>query len=286
LIIRNLQPGATPGTPVVAAGRCPCDDHQVSASEPGSGLPDRVVLAILDEPPFCWLQPDGTAMGCDVEVATTVLRRAGVPSVSVRPVTFAELIPGLVAGRWQLNTGIFITDARRRQVRFTRPIWAVPDGLIVRGDDAARFATYRDLGADSGARLGVVDGQVQGDSARQAGVPDARLVSFATQDDAVQAVRRGEIDAAASTAIGNRALIARMDGAGLVAVDLSTPADRGRQPVPVGAFSLSFEQAALAAALDAQLAVFLGSPQHRAIMTRHGFTDRDVDALRPVTGSA
>jgi len=36
------------------------------------------VLAILDEPPFCWLEPDGTAMGCDVEVATTVLRRAGV----------------------------------------------------------------------------------------------------------------------------------------------------------------------------------------------------------------
>ncbi|GAA0931731.1 transporter substrate-binding domain-containing protein [Virgisporangium aurantiacum] len=251
----------------------------MSASEVGSGLLDRVVLAILDEPPFCWLEPDGTAMGCDVEVAMIVLRRAGIPSVAVQPVTFAELIPGLVAGRWHLNTGMFITDARSRQVRFTRPIWAVPDGLIVRGDNVGRFATYRDLGVDSNARLGVVVGQVQGDSARQAGVPDERLVSFATQDDAVQAVRRGEIDAAASTAIGNRALIARMDAADLVAVDLSTPTDSGRQPVPVGAFSLSLEKAAFAAALDSQLAVFLGSPQHRAIVTRYGFTDHDVDAL-------
>lgn len=256
----------------------PCEDPCVSASELGSGLPDRVVLAILDEPPFCWVEIDGTAMGCDVEVATIVLRRAGIRPVSVQPVTFAELIPGLVAGRWQLNTGMFITAARRRQVRFTRPIWAVPDGLIVRSDDVGRFATYRDLGADANARLGVVVGQVQGDSARHAGVPDERLVSFATQDDAVHGVRHGEIDAAASTAIGNRALIARMDAADLVAVDLGTPAGGDRQPVPVGAFSLGLEQTALAAALDAQLAVFLGSPQHRAIMTGYGFTDHEVDA--------
>jgi polar amino acid transport system substrate-binding protein len=256
-----------------------CEDRWVSALEPGFGLPDTAILAILDEPPFGWLEPDGTAMGCDVEVATTVLRRAGIRSVAVQQVTFAELIPGLVAGRWHLNTGMFVTDARRRYVRFTRPIWAVPDGLIVRGDDVGRFTTYRDLGADSRARLGVVVGQVQGDSARQAGVPGERLISFTTQDDAVQAVRLGEIDAAASTAIGNRALIARMGDAGLVAVDLSTPADGDRLSVPVGAFSVSLEQAALATALDAQLALFLGSPQHRAIMTRFGFTDHDVDAL-------
>jgi hypothetical protein len=42
-----------------------------------------------------------------------------------------------------------------------------------------------------------------GSAARQAGVPDERLLAFATQDDAVRAVHRGEIDAAASTAIGN-----------------------------------------------------------------------------------
>jgi polar amino acid transport system substrate-binding protein len=251
----------------------------VSASDLGFGLPDVMTVAILDEPPFCWLEPDGTAMGCDVEVATAVARRAGIRSVSVRLVSFAELIPGLVAGRWHLNTGIFVTDARRRQVRFTRPIWAVSDGLVVRVGDVGRFATYRDLGVDATARLGVVVGQVQGDSARHAGMPDERLVRFATQDEAVDAVRRGDIDAAASTAIGNRALVARMHEPGLVAVDLGTPAGDRRQPVPVGAFSLSFEQAALAAALDTQLATFLGSPHHRAIMVRYGFTDHEFDAL-------
>jgi polar amino acid transport system substrate-binding protein len=251
-----------------------------SPALPGSDTPvdakigcmDTVVLAILDEPPFCWLDASGAAMGCDVEVASVVLRSAGIGSVAVRKVTFAELIPGVIDGRWHLNTGMFITEARRRQVRFTRPIWAVPDGLIVRRADAGRFASYRDLGEDPAARLGAVLAQVQGDSARRAGVPAERLVIFATQDEAVRAVRRGEIDAAASTAIGNRALVARMADPDLVAVDL-------RSPAPYGAFSLSREQAALADTIEAQLATFIGSPEHRAIMLRHGFTDRELDAL-------
>ena len=55
--------------------------------------------------------------------------------MSVRLVTFAELIPGLVGGHRDVNTGMFVTQERRRQVRFPRPIWTVPDGLIVRADD-------------------------------------------------------------------------------------------------------------------------------------------------------
>ena len=227
-------------------------------------------MAILDEPPFCWLDANGAASGCDVEVASTVLRRAGIRLVDVQQVTFAELIPGVVEGRWHLNTGMFITDARRLQVRYTRPIWAAPDGLIVRRADDRRFSSYQDLGIDPNARLGVVVGQVQGDSARQAGVPDQRLVSFTTQDDAVRAALRG---------VQKIFLVGPPGDPRLVAVDLPRPAKgRPRRP-PVGAFSLSHEQTALADVIDAQLAAFIGSPQHRAIMTRQGFTSTDIDAI-------
>ena len=225
----------------------------MKGSVPGVVLPDVIVLAILDEPPFCWLEPAGKAKGCDVEVATTVLRQAGIPRVSYRQVTFAECIPGLVAGHWQMNTGMFITDARRRQVRFTRPIWVVPDGLIIRADQVARFSSYRDFGVDPDARLGVVVGQVQGDSARAAGVPPERMVSFATQDDATQALRRGEIDAVASTGIGNRALLTRLSDPDLAAVEVSAVISGARPAIPRGAFSVSLLQVPLAAAIDAQL---------------------------------
>ncbi|HJX43258.1 MAG TPA: transporter substrate-binding domain-containing protein [Geodermatophilus sp.] len=74
------------------------------------------VLAILDEPPFCWLDA-GTATGCDVDVARHALSAVGIGEVIVELVAFADLIPGLLQHRWQMTTGMFITDARRRLIR-------------------------------------------------------------------------------------------------------------------------------------------------------------------------
>jgi polar amino acid transport system substrate-binding protein len=238
-----------------------------------TSTPGTAVMAILDEPPFCWPTGGGTAAGCDVEVARIALRLAGVHTVHYQLVTFAELIPGVVDGRWDLTTGMFITRARRRSVNFTRPIWAVPDGLIVRSADAHRFTSYATVAADPGARLGVVVGQVQGESARRAGVPDGRLVLYPTQDDAVQAILRGEIDAAASTAIGNRALVARLADPRLTTVD--PQAGTGA----LGAFALSLERVHFAAALDSALGAFLGSPEHHDLMASHGFTPAELAAL-------
>ncbi|MHB9403661.1 transporter substrate-binding domain-containing protein [Mesorhizobium sp. RSR380A] len=36
---------------------------------------------------------------------------------------FAELLPGLAEHRWDITTGLFISDDRRKLVDFTRPIW-------------------------------------------------------------------------------------------------------------------------------------------------------------------
>ncbi len=228
---------------------------------------ETVTLAILDEPPFCWLADDGTPAGCDVDVATIVLRLAGVGSIDVRQMDFAELIPGVLEGRWQVNTGMFVTEERRRRVRFTRPIWSVPDGLIVRRERG--FASYQEIGLDPEARLAVVVGQVQADAACAAGVPAERLVHFDTQDESVRAVQRNEVDAAASTAIGNRALVARIGDPALVAVDLPGAG-------ALGAFSLSHSEAGLADRIDAQLATFIGSPEHRALMARYGFGEAAI----------
>jgi len=227
----------------------------------------NITVAILDEPPFCWLDADGEARGCDVEVARIALQESGFADITFALVEFEELIPGVLADRWQLNTGMFVTAERRALVRFTRPIWSVPDGLVVRVEDVARFSSYSEFAADPEARLAVVVGQVQGDSARSAGLPDERILQVSTQDEAVRAVLNKAADAAASTAIGNRALMQRMADPRLAAVDL----DAGSTDSPVGAFSLHPENTVVAEALDAQLAALLGSARHGEIRRRHGF---------------
>src|SRR3712207_4695218 len=58
-----------------------------------TGVPGgAVALAILDEPPFCWLA-DGHATGCDVEVARHALAAVDITDVTVEQVSFADRIP-------------------------------------------------------------------------------------------------------------------------------------------------------------------------------------------------
>ena len=75
----------------------------------GTAWRERVVLAYIDEPPFGMPGPDGQARGCDVDLAMTVLHGIGVRHIEMRLTTFAELLPGVCAGRWTINTPLFVT---------------------------------------------------------------------------------------------------------------------------------------------------------------------------------
>src|SRR5277367_3932967 len=105
----------------------------------------RLRFAFLEEPPFCFRAPDGTIAGCDVELARVVAQRIGVgPFVPVET-EFAHLLRGLADGRWDMTTGLFVTEARRKTVAFSRPIWRLGDGLLVRLDDHRLIEGYSSI---------------------------------------------------------------------------------------------------------------------------------------------
>ena len=58
--------------------------------------------------------------------------RLGVKEFELVETEFANLLPGLADGRWQMTTGLFATAERRQIASFSRPIWALADGLLVR----------------------------------------------------------------------------------------------------------------------------------------------------------
>ncbi|WP_348528988.1 transporter substrate-binding domain-containing protein [Mesorhizobium australicum] len=89
-------------------------------------------FAYLIEPPFNYRDADGTVTGCDVALARTVLGMVGLHDVEMVETEFAHLLPALSEGRWQMTTGLFATEERRWIAAFSRPIWALPDGLLVR----------------------------------------------------------------------------------------------------------------------------------------------------------
>ncbi|WP_406675973.1 transporter substrate-binding domain-containing protein [Roseobacter weihaiensis] len=99
-------------------------------------------FAYLIEPSFNYLNELGLFTGCDVELARYVLRQLGVGDVEFVETEFADLQPGLARRDRQMTTGLFATAARQRVALFSRPIWALPDGLLVRSADVSRIRGY------------------------------------------------------------------------------------------------------------------------------------------------
>jgi len=240
----------------------------------------KVVIAYIEEPPFGWTHADRSATGADIELADSVLRAIGVTHVEHRLTTFAELLPGVQNGRWDMNVPLFVTPERMAKVEFSVPVWAIGDGFLVRSGNPKALNSYESVARCADARLGVIVGQVQHVSAQAKGVRDEQILLFKGQAQAIAAVEAGEIDAYASTALGNRIVAERLGLARVEAVAHESGTGVDKQ-APVGAFSFGKGNRALVDAVNRQLRVYLGSAGHRQSMARFGLTEREID---PVLG--
>jgi polar amino acid transport system substrate-binding protein len=240
----------------------------------------KVVIAYIEEPPFGWTGADGSATGADIELADAVLRAIGVTHVEHRLTTFAELLPGVQSGRWDMNVPLFVTPERMAKVAFSVPVWAIGDGFLVRSGNPKALNSYESVARRADARLGVIVGQVQHRSAQTKGVRDAQILLFEEQAQAIAAIESGEIDAYASTALGNRIVAERIGLARVEAVTHSHEAGAGvGGQAPVGAFSFGKGNRALVDAVNAQLRAYLGSAEHRERMARFGLSEREIDPV-------
>ena len=236
---------------------------------------EKIVFAYIEEPPFA-ATVNGQASGSDVDVAKAVLAKMGIRDVELRKTEFPELLPGVAAGRWTMNTGLFITPERCKTVAFSNPIWALVDGMIVRAGNPKHITSYASL-ASSGARLGVVKDTVQIATAKAAGVPADRIVAFDEQEQAIAAIKDGRVDAYTNTALGQRALLASMKDPDLaLAQPFEPPMENGRPKAGFGAFSFSHSNGAFVAKFNEELARFLGSDEHRAILAKYGFSADEI----------
>jgi polar amino acid transport system substrate-binding protein len=234
-----------------------------AAVSTATGWRERLVFAYLQEPPFCYRDDDDVVGGCDVELARAVATMAGGGAFQPVEAEFAQLLPGLLDQRWIMTTGLFVTDERRRRVDFSRPIWALHDGLLVRAANPRGIAGYGSLALDGSAVLGVIVDQVQHATAVRLGVPTDRIRLLKTQDEAARAVAKGDVDAYASVATAHRGYLAHRRDAGLAVVDVPV----AEQPPAFGAFAFSRESDNLRDAIDDALDSYLGSPAHRALMS-------------------
>lgn len=234
----------------------------------------KLRIAYIEEPPFYWKGEDHSVKGADIELAEVVLREIGVSSIEYQLTTFEELLPGVQAGRWDMNVPIFVTTERAKDVAFSVPVWSLGDGFVVHRGNPKTLTSYEAVAMHDDARLGIIPGQVQFDAAKSAGVSDSQIVMFNNQPEAVAALLAGKIDAFAATAVGNR-VIANTNPE-LEAVPHKNSKD-GK--APVGAFSFSKSNYSLLQAVNGQLREYLGSVDHRTRMAKYGITQTEIDSV-------
>lgn len=232
-------------------------------------------FAYLIEPPFNFRDQDGKVVGCDIEVAEHVLLELGRSPFELVEAEFAELLPGVAAGRWQMTTGLFGTEERRKIASFSRPIWALPDGLLVKKGNPLEIAGYRSIAENPDCILAIVRDQFQHRTAVEFAVPSNRIAIFETYAEAAVAVRDGSADAYASVALAHSGFMAQNPSWALEVVTIP----QSEKAPAFGSFAFGPTDIELRNSVDEVLARYLGSPAHRKMMSGYGFYDHEIDLL-------
>lgn len=185
-------------------------------------------------PPWNATAPDGKLVGLDVDLLADVCRRAKV-TCQLIPNEWPSIVPGLLAGKYDMVMSLGINDARRKVVDFTVPYAvgfatfivdkdgtppALPDtGERLDLNDPAKTAPA--MAAIGAALKGKVVGVIQSSSheqlVRQYFGDGVEVRTYATSQARDLDLKAGRLDAGFDSAVYTAALADKPDSADLVA---------------------------------------------------------------------
>ncbi|CAK7259636.1 ectoine/hydroxyectoine ABC transporter substrate-binding protein EhuB [Shinella sp. YE25] len=226
-------------------------------------------IGFANEAPFGFATPDGKLTGEAPEVAKAVLAKMGIPEVDGVLTEFGSLIPGLKAGRFDIiAAGMFINPKRCAEIGFSEPSYGIGQAMLVPAGNAKKIADYSSFADNKDLKLAVMAGAVEAGYARDAGVAEEQIVTLPDQSSLVAAVQSGRADGAALTALSIADMAKKAEG-----VESTTPFGEvaGKSVKGHGGFGFRKEDTDLQEAFNKELAAFLGSPEHLALVEPLGF---------------
>jgi polar amino acid transport system substrate-binding protein len=156
-----------------------------------------VTIGYDSDPPWSFRTTSGQLTGIAAEVATATFKELGVPKVNGLLVDFGDLIPGVLAKRFDsIGDSLFITPQRCGQVYFSNPFAVDGEALVVARGNPLHLTDFASV-AHSSATLGIIGGSAETKFAADAGVNPGHLVTFGDVTTAVEAVGAGRVDAVA-----------------------------------------------------------------------------------------
>ncbi|HEY3502657.1 MAG TPA: ectoine/hydroxyectoine ABC transporter substrate-binding protein EhuB [Actinocatenispora sp.] len=182
-----------------------------STTQPGTGSTKENTLDKIKKQGYITIgfageQPYGFKQGNDLVGEAPTLHKQIFTALGVKELRgvltdFDALIPGLTANRFDVvSAGMAITPERCKQVIFSEPEFVGATALMVKKGNPKGLTDLKSAAAKK-ANIGVLTAAVEKSYAADAGVPDGNIKDFAKQQDGLDALVAGRIDAFALTDI-------------------------------------------------------------------------------------
>ncbi|MEU3608055.1 ectoine/hydroxyectoine ABC transporter substrate-binding protein EhuB [Streptomyces sp. NPDC035033] len=260
-----------------------------SRTEAGTGAPagdadllerlrkqGHVRVGFAGEAPYGF-QDGGELVGEAPTLHREVFTALGIPELRPTLTEFGSLIPGLLAGRFDVvSAGMAITPERCAKVAFSEPEFVSPTALMVPRGNPKGLSDLASC-AGAGARVGVLTAAVEAAYAKAAGVRDGSVVTVAKQQDGLDALLAGRIDAFALTGISLRRLARTNAGAAVEVLEPFVPVVDGVKRYSPGGAVFRRGAVSLRKAFDTELTKITGDPaRYVRLIGKYGFTEREV----------
>lgn len=237
-----------------------------------------VRIGFANEAPWSFAQSDGTIAGADYELANVVFNKLGVSNLEGVITKFGSLIPGLKANRFDLVVaGFYIRPARCEQVAFTEPTVGVGDAIVVKAGNPKKISSFKSVIADPAIKLGGVVGAATAQNAKNAGIPDGQIIMFPDFVSAVAALKAGRVDGALQTAVTAATTVKASNDP---TIERALPFDQavinGKPTINYAGFAMRPEDKDLLAAVNAELAKVMGSPEHLKILEKYSISVNEI----------
>ncbi len=232
----------------------------------------------INVPPYAYATMDGHLLGIGPEITTAVLKRLGIPQVDWVVTPFNALIPGLIAGRWDLvaaEQSIF--KQRCDLVSFANPTDTGLETLLVKAGNPKNLHSYDDIRSNPNAIVASPSGTTELNYLHAYKVPDSRILIITNQADGAEVVRSGRADAYTMQDADGGFLMSSGRGTGLeLAKPFKIPVVDGKQVISYGATTFRKDDTAFRDAYNKELAAFEKTPEFWDIEKRNGFSEEDV----------
>lgn len=234
-------------------------------------------IAVANEIPYGYVDPNGEAMGAGPDVAKHIVEQLGIENIEWITTNFSSLIPGLQADRFDMVAAeMAIRPERCEQVIYSEPNTSYGEGLLVAAGNPKDIHAYTDFAEKPDLKVAIMAGADQLEMMQALGVSEANLVTIASNADAISTVSTGRADAYAATSLTASELAAQSDDVE-VAGEFVDPVIDGNQVRSWGGFTFASDNTALRDAVNEVLVEYKQTDEWSSTIMGYGFSQADID---------